>query len=325
MARPEVTGRKMGQWRTVRAGHDPRSTTPTLTASRNFVAGTASAVQAFYKHPDLMPDSFYVATRRLISREAAARWRAEREAAAGTPQSPQHRAPIRAQRMKFGKGGGGREERSQLKRPAADFINPALAKQEVDQCSISPHHQQVSRPRWVELFNPSTKRNSPHRSGGHGAPTQRAAGPTGLPLAKRSVGRAEVMRDAHTNQPQAGDTKKRWRMARANGFEESTRAFAARLLECLHHRTEIEAMAFDRLTDSERFRFNHPNTVLSRWKGSTVVPDPNAAPKPSPLRADSRMSTFKLLEENHRLQRRKLKPLTATCGRRPTRLRILPT
>ena len=39
------------------------------------------SVQAFYKHPDLMPDSFYVASRRLISRESAARWRAEREAA----------------------------------------------------------------------------------------------------------------------------------------------------------------------------------------------------------------------------------------------------
>ena len=39
------------------------------------------SVQAFYKHPHLMPDSFYVASRRLISREAAARWRAEREAA----------------------------------------------------------------------------------------------------------------------------------------------------------------------------------------------------------------------------------------------------
>jgi hypothetical protein len=39
------------------------------------------SVQVFYKYPDLMPDSFYVGTRRLISREAAARWRAEREAA----------------------------------------------------------------------------------------------------------------------------------------------------------------------------------------------------------------------------------------------------
>lgn len=50
-------------------------------------------VGMFYKYPDIMPDSFLVGTRRLISREAAARWRREREiataeaAAAGSPQS----------------------------------------------------------------------------------------------------------------------------------------------------------------------------------------------------------------------------------------------
>ena len=35
--------------------------------------------QLFYKWPELMPVSFLVATRRLITREAAARWREERE------------------------------------------------------------------------------------------------------------------------------------------------------------------------------------------------------------------------------------------------------
>ena len=38
----------------------------------------------FYKRPDLMPDTFNIGKRRLISREAAARWRAEREAAGDT-------------------------------------------------------------------------------------------------------------------------------------------------------------------------------------------------------------------------------------------------
>jgi hypothetical protein len=38
------------------------------------------SVQAFYKYQDEMPVTFNVGTRRLISREAAARWRAEREA-----------------------------------------------------------------------------------------------------------------------------------------------------------------------------------------------------------------------------------------------------
>jgi hypothetical protein len=39
------------------------------------------SVQVFYKYSDLMPDSFYVGTRRLISKESAARWRAARELA----------------------------------------------------------------------------------------------------------------------------------------------------------------------------------------------------------------------------------------------------
>ena len=37
------------------------------------------SIQVFYKRPDLMPASFYVGTRRLISVESAARWRRKRE------------------------------------------------------------------------------------------------------------------------------------------------------------------------------------------------------------------------------------------------------
>jgi hypothetical protein len=39
------------------------------------------SVQLFYKFEDDMPDTFSVGKRRLISKEAAARWRAKREAA----------------------------------------------------------------------------------------------------------------------------------------------------------------------------------------------------------------------------------------------------
>ena len=46
-----------------------------------FCARHRISVQVFYKYPDLMPASFYVGSRRLISREAAARWRAQRETA----------------------------------------------------------------------------------------------------------------------------------------------------------------------------------------------------------------------------------------------------
>ena len=117
------------------------------------------------------------------------------------------------------------------------------------------------------------------------------------------VGRAEVMRDAHTNQP----TGRRYEKAMAewlvaNGFREIDKGVRSRLLECLQHRTEIDQW-LSRLTDSERFRFNHPNTVLKRWKGSTAVPDPNAAPKPSPY-ALLKAAHAEIIEENHRLQHR---------------------
>ena len=117
------------------------------------------------------------------------------------------------------------------------------------------------------------------------------------------VGRAEVMRDAHTNQP----TGRRYEKAMAewlvaNGFKEIDKGVRSRLLECLQHRTEIDQW-LSRLTDGERFRFNHPNTVLKRWKGSTVVPDPNATPKPSPY-AQLKDAHAELIEEHHRLQQK---------------------
>jgi hypothetical protein len=117
------------------------------------------------------------------------------------------------------------------------------------------------------------------------------------------VGRAEVMRDVHTNQPVGRRYEKamaEWLVA--NGFKEIDKGVRSRLLECLQHRTEIDQW-LSRLTGSERFRFNHPNTVLKRWKGSTVIPDPNATPKPSPY-AQLKTAHTQLIEENHRLQHR---------------------
>jgi hypothetical protein len=114
------------------------------------------------------------------------------------------------------------------------------------------------------------------------------------------VGRAEVMHDVHTNQP----TGRRYEKAMAewlstNGFKEIDKGIRSRLLECLRHRTEIERW-LSLLTDGERFRFNHPNAVLRRWKASTTVPDPTAK-KPSPY-AQLRDAHTQLLEEHHRLQ-----------------------
>jgi len=77
MARPEVTGRKMAV-----ANHEPAALDDADAYTvEEFCRRNRISVQAFYKHSSLMPNSFYVGTRRLISREAATRWRAEREAA----------------------------------------------------------------------------------------------------------------------------------------------------------------------------------------------------------------------------------------------------
>jgi hypothetical protein len=77
MPRPEVTGRKMATARPEPAAHDDAD----AYSVEEFCRRHRISVQVFYKYPELMPDSFYVASRRLISRESAARWRAEREAA----------------------------------------------------------------------------------------------------------------------------------------------------------------------------------------------------------------------------------------------------
>jgi hypothetical protein len=117
------------------------------------------------------------------------------------------------------------------------------------------------------------------------------------------VGRTEIMRDLHTNQP-TGKAYERamgeWLVA--NGFKEFDKGFRCRLLECLRHREQIERWRA-LLTDGERFRFNHPDTVLRRWKASTVVPDPNTAPKLSPF-AKLKDAHALVIEENHRLQQK---------------------
>jgi hypothetical protein len=71
MARPEVTGRKQP------ANADERD----AFSIAEFCKRHGISPQLFYKFKDDMPVTFNIGTRVLISREAAARWRAEREAA----------------------------------------------------------------------------------------------------------------------------------------------------------------------------------------------------------------------------------------------------
>jgi hypothetical protein len=117
------------------------------------------------------------------------------------------------------------------------------------------------------------------------------------------VGRAEVMRETHTNQPTGRRYEKtmaEWLVA--NGFKEIDKGVRCRLLECLQHRAEIDQW-LSGLTDGERFRINHPDTVLKRWKGSTTVPDPNAVPKPPSAFAKLKETNVDLQERLHRAER----------------------
>jgi hypothetical protein len=93
------------------------------------------------------------------------------------------------------------------------------------------------------------------------------------------VGRAEGMRAAQSNEPKGKRYEKimgEWLLA--HSFHVIDKGTRNRLLECLQHRTAIEKWRAT-LTEGERFRFNHPDTVLRKWKAATIVP--NAPPKTS--------------------------------------------
>ena len=74
MARPEVTGRKI-------ALLDVADDADAYSIDE-FCARRRISVQLFYKNRQQMPRTFNVGTRVLISKEAAAAWRRERETAA---------------------------------------------------------------------------------------------------------------------------------------------------------------------------------------------------------------------------------------------------
>ena len=86
MARPEVTGRKI-------ALLDVADDADAFTVNE-FCARHRISVQLFYKNRKQMPRTFNVGTRVLISKEAAAAWRREREqATAVTNQALRVRQP----------------------------------------------------------------------------------------------------------------------------------------------------------------------------------------------------------------------------------------
>jgi hypothetical protein len=116
------------------------------------------------------------------------------------------------------------------------------------------------------------------------------------------LGRAEVMRELHTNSL----TGRRYEEAMAkwlaaHSFETIDKGTRHRLLECLQHKIEIETWRSG-LTESERQRFNHPDTVLRRWKKATAAHKEELEPKLSPykkLEADH----MAVIEERDRMTR----------------------
>jgi hypothetical protein len=115
-------------------------------------------------------------------------------------------------------------------------------------------------------------------------------------------GRAEVMRALHTNEPRGRrfeEAMGEWLVA--NAFKEIDKGTRCRLLDCLQHKTEIEKWR-SRLTDSERFAFNHPDAVLRKWKAATVVPKPDTDPKISPYKK-LQIEHMALIDERDRYKR----------------------
>ena len=113
------------------------------------------------------------------------------------------------------------------------------------------------------------------------------------------VGRTQVMRELHTNKPVGRRyAKEMGEWLRARGFHLINEGTRNRLLECLQHKTEIEKWRA-RLTDAERFRFNHPDTILRKWKAASAVPNPNTLPKTSAY-AKLKEANIELQERLHR-------------------------
>jgi hypothetical protein len=182
-------------------------------------------------------------------------------------------------------------------------IQPALAKQEETMLDIAPASRGV-KPQISDglcCHNPSELKV---RLGQEALARQRRRWEDFMMIAEAlDVGRTEVMRDLHANQP----TGRRYEKAMgewlvANGFKDIDKGTRCRLLECLRLREQIERWRVS-LTDNERFNLNHPDGVLRKWKASTAIPDPNATPRPSPY-AQLKDAHARLIEENHLLQHR---------------------
>jgi hypothetical protein len=116
------------------------------------------------------------------------------------------------------------------------------------------------------------------------------------------VGCTEIMRAVHTNKPigrRYATAMDKWLFARS--FHLIDKCTRSHLLECLQHLAEIAKWRAT-LSEAKRFSFNHPTTVLRKWKAATVVPDPNVPPKTSTF-AKLKDANVDLQERLHRAER----------------------
>jgi hypothetical protein len=86
--------------------------------------------------------------------------------------------------------------------------------------------------------------------------------------------RTNAMREARANEPKGrGYNEAFSRRLQQRKFHNMDQGDRKRLFECMENRVAIEAWR-QTLTLGERQRYNHPSTVLRKWKASTTVPAP---------------------------------------------------
>jgi hypothetical protein len=116
------------------------------------------------------------------------------------------------------------------------------------------------------------------------------------------VGRTEAMYVAQTNKPVGRNYNTAFAAwLKEHGFDAIDQGDRARLFKVMEHRDQIEKWRTT-LPLNQRLALNHPSSVLRKWKANTVVPDPNAPKKLSPV-AKLNDVVARLEEENHRMRK----------------------
>ena len=113
--------------------------------------------------------------------------------------------------------------------------------------------------------------------------------------------RTAAMREAFTNEPVGSRYNEAFgQRLHQHGFDKLDKADRSRLFECMKHREEIEAWR-STIALNKQLQWNHPGTVLRRWKAATRIPSDNGT-RPSAY-TQLRDEHVRVIEENVRLRR----------------------